>query len=66
MNEPPTLTERETQVRRLILEGMHHKEIAAELELTENAVKIHAHTLYQKYGVRGRVQLVAKIFGVLP
>jgi len=58
MNEPPTLTERETQV--------HHKEIAAELELTENAVKIHAHTLYQKYGVRGRVQLVAKIFGVLP
>jgi DNA-binding NarL/FixJ family response regulator len=62
----PQLSAREIQVRELIKKGMSHREIAAALELTERAVKFHAHTLYLKYGVRGRVQLVAKLFGIIP
>jgi len=47
------------QVRGLILRGMVHKEIAAELGISVRTVKAHACTLYKKYGVDSRGKLIA-------
>jgi DNA-binding NarL/FixJ family response regulator len=61
VNEVPKLTERETQVRDLILCGLVHKEIAAALGISDKTVQIHASKLYRKYGVARRGKLVAKL-----
>jgi DNA-binding NarL/FixJ family response regulator len=63
MSDEPKLTDREMQVRGLIMRGMVHKEIAAELGLSVRTVKHHACTLYKKYGVRSRARLVALLAG---
>jgi DNA-binding NarL/FixJ family response regulator len=55
------LTPRETQVRDMILLGKVHKEIAAALHLSLSMVKMHAGTLYQKYGVDSRNMLLYKL-----
>jgi DNA-binding NarL/FixJ family response regulator len=52
------LTEREQQVLRGIFEGLTNKEIAAQLEVSEGAVKATLQQLFQKTRVRTRSQLV--------
>jgi DNA-binding NarL/FixJ family response regulator len=52
------LTEREQEVLRGIFEGLSNKEIAAQLNVTEGAVKATLQQLFQKTGVRTRSQLV--------
>lgn len=52
------LTERETQVLRLIAHGYTTPEIAAELFLSERTVEAHKTRLMEKLGVRGRRALV--------
>jgi DNA-binding NarL/FixJ family response regulator len=54
----PLLTEREQQVLRGIFEGLTNKEIAAQLGVTDGAVKATLQQLFQKTGVRTRSQLV--------
>jgi DNA-binding NarL/FixJ family response regulator len=63
VSDEPKLTGREMQVRGLILRGMVHKEIAAELGISLRTVKHHACTLYKKYGVNSRGKLVAVLSG---
>lgn len=58
MNESAKLTRRETQVRDALLLGLQNKEIAADLHLSTSTVKFHAASLYRKYGVNGRSELV--------
>lgn len=58
LGEAVRLTRRETQVRDGILRGLANKEIAKELYIGERTVKFHVSTLYQKYGVRNRTELV--------
>jgi two-component system nitrate/nitrite response regulator NarL len=55
---PLSLTERDRQVLRLLLEGCANKEIAAKLNLSESAVKAALQQLFAKTGVRTRGQLV--------
>src|SRR5215472_418575 len=52
------LTEREQRVLRGIFEGLTNKEIAAQLGVTEGAVKATLQQLFQKGRVRTRSQLV--------
>src|SRR5260370_35586097 len=52
------LTEREQQVLQGVFEGLTNKEIAAQLGVTESAVKGTLQQLFQKSGVRTRSQLV--------
>jgi DNA-binding NarL/FixJ family response regulator len=52
------LTEREQEVLRGLFEGLTNKEIAAQLSVSESAVKATLQQLFQKTRVRTRSQLV--------
>jgi DNA-binding NarL/FixJ family response regulator len=53
-----SLTERQRQVLRCILDGLTNKEIAARMQASETAVKATIQELFSKAGVRTRSQLV--------
>ncbi len=59
---PPTedtgLTARESEIVRMIADGLRNKEIAAQLGISEGTVKVHLHRIYEKLGVDGRVELI--------
>jgi len=54
----PRLTERDKTVLRFIFHGLTNKDIAAQLEVSEGAVKASLRQLFDKLGVRTRAQLV--------
>jgi two-component system sensor kinase FixL len=54
----PPLTTRETEVLRLLVQGLANKQIAAGLEISESAVKNAMQQLFFKTAVRTRSQLV--------
>ena len=51
------LTPREVEVVKMVATGLRNKQIAERLSITEGTVKIHLHSIYQKVGVSGRVEL---------
>jgi DNA-binding NarL/FixJ family response regulator len=51
------LTAREIEIVRMVATGMRNKAIAERLSITEGTVKIHLHSIYEKLGVTGRVEL---------
>ena len=53
---PETLTERETDVLRLVARGFANKEIARELGIGEKTVKTHVSNVLMKLGVQSRTQ----------
>jgi DNA-binding NarL/FixJ family response regulator len=53
-----SLTDRQRQVLRSILDGLTNKEIAARIEVSEASVKASIQELFAKAGVRTRSQLV--------
>jgi len=55
-----SLTDRETEILRLIASGAANKEIAAALGISENTVKTHISNLFQKLGARDRTEAVTK------
>ena len=52
-----SLTERECQVASAVADGAANKEIARQLGITERTVKAHTGAIFQKLGVRDRLQL---------
>jgi len=54
------LTDREIEVLRLIAEGLSRQEIASQLVLSLNTVKVHARNIYGKLGVHSQMQAVGK------
>lgn len=70
--EPPTmahpgnmmritdLSPREMQVLELVSRGLQNKQIAAEVRLSENTVKIHLHNIIRKLGTHNRTEAAAR------
>ena len=54
------LTEREQQVLNLVVEGKTNSEIGDSLFISFHTVKVYLEKLYEKFGVKNRVQLVVK------
>ena len=52
------LTKRETEVLRLLVQGKTNHEIAKELLISENTVKAHCKSIFEKLGVSRRVDAV--------
>lgn len=67
-DSPETLTERETDVLRLVAEGKANKEIAQGLGIGEKTVKTHVSSILAKLGLQSRTQaaLYAARIGIVP
>jgi DNA-binding NarL/FixJ family response regulator len=65
---PETLTERETDVLRLLAQGQANKQIARSLNIGEKTVKTHVSSILGKLGVVSRTQaaLYAVQIGLVP
>jgi DNA-binding NarL/FixJ family response regulator len=53
----PTLTRRERDVLRLLIDGYTNGEIAERLRIREQTVKDHVSAMFKKFGARSRVSL---------
>jgi DNA-binding NarL/FixJ family response regulator len=55
------LSEREQQVAHAVAAGLSNKEVAARLNITERTVKAHLGAIFDKLGVRDRLQLALRM-----
>ena len=62
LDRPDPLTERETEILRLMAGGYSNKEIANALDVAEGTVKNHVSNILSKMGVRDRTRAVLKAF----
>ena len=62
LDRPDPLTERETEILRLMAGGYSNKEIANSLGVAEGTVKNHVSNILSKMGVRDRTRAVLKAF----
>ncbi len=68
LDTPETLSERETEILRLLVQGKTNKEIAHDLHIGEKTVKTHMSNIMAKLGVQSRTQaaLMAVRLGLVP
>jgi DNA-binding NarL/FixJ family response regulator len=57
------LSERERQIAQLVANGMRNRDIAAELKISENTVKRHLQSIFDKTGARDRLELAVMAIG---
>jgi DNA-binding NarL/FixJ family response regulator len=60
----PQLSARELQIVAWMRRGMTNKEIARELGISDTTVKTHAHNIFHKMNISGRVRLLQKLQNV--
>jgi DNA-binding CsgD family transcriptional regulator len=58
-----SLTARQSEVLRHVVEGASNKEIAERLDCAENTVELHMTRLLQKAGLSSRARLIAQFWG---
>jgi two-component system nitrate/nitrite response regulator NarL len=51
------LTPKEIALMRLVVQGLNNRLVANALHINEGTVKVHLHHIYEKLGVRNRVEL---------
>jgi DNA-binding NarL/FixJ family response regulator len=51
------LTPREIEIVRMVAQGIGNREVGERLFISEGTVKTHLHAIYEKLGLKGRVQL---------
>ena len=56
-----TLSAREAQVARAVAQGLSNKEVASLMSVSEGTVKAHLGAVFEKLGVRDRLQLVLRL-----
>lgn len=54
--ESAVLSERETEILRIVADGASNKEIAARLGISVNTVRVHVHDIFRKLGIKSRTQ----------
>jgi DNA-binding NarL/FixJ family response regulator len=54
----PTLSDRETEVLRLVAQGHSNKEIAANLNLSNKTIEVHKANAMRKLSLSGRIELL--------
>ena len=59
------LTGRESQIARLVGEGLSNKEVARQLDVSTGTVKVHLHRIYQKLAIRNRTMLALTMLALL-
>ncbi len=59
------LTAREMQIARAVAEGRGNREIATQLGITEQTVKNHLTSIFEKVGVASRLQLALAMLAML-
>lgn len=57
------LSERERQIAQLVANGMRNRDIAEELHISENTVKRHLQSIFDKTGARDRLELAVMAIG---
>jgi len=57
------LSERERQISYMVARGMKNRDIAAELNISENTVKRHLQSIFSKTGSRDRLELAVLALG---
>lgn len=62
LEQPDPLTDRETEILRLMAGGFSNKEIANSLGVAEGTIKNHVSNILSKLGVRDRTRAVLKAF----
>jgi len=60
----PQLTAREGEIVRCVAQGLRNAEVAKQLAITEATVKTHLNNVFQKLGLRDRVELTRYAFRV--
>ena len=60
------LSDREREVFRHAATGMGNKELAVALSISEATIKVHLTRIFTKLGLRGRGELAAAYYGLLP
>ncbi len=62
MNGENLLSEREQEILRLVAEGLTNREIAQQLSISHNTVKVHLSNIFEKAGVSSRTE--ATLFAI--
>jgi DNA-binding NarL/FixJ family response regulator len=58
-----TLSNRETEILEQLAKGLLYKEIAAQLNISQETVRKHVYHIYEKLHVNNRVEAVNKFYG---
>lgn len=61
--EVDSLTAREQEILGLLAKGFLYKEIADQLKISINTVRVHLHAVYEKLHVQSRTEAVVKFLG---
>lgn len=57
VQEAKRLTDKQHEIVELVAQGLRNKEIAERLFISEQTVKNHLHTIFEKLGVSARLEL---------
>lgn len=59
------LTPRETDVAKLVCKGMNNEQIARQLNIKYNTVRVHLVNIFKKTGVSGKAAMTVKFIDVI-